>query len=519
MAAGVARGRLSRRAHGRGDLHAEGRVRTARPFPPGARGARSRGADGACGRPRRGGVARLAGALSNLERFFAGTIHSFCARLLRERPVESGVSPGFTELDEVQDLELRQRAWRDFITSARAGRRSRRCWRCSTPTSSRRISTTRSPMVCENDDVEFPPGDGGVPGPDAGVRRRSRRSGRRCSSTCRRRSTPTRTCKMQQAARDFERPAARVAEAAATPAVVAALLGHVGSRVEDHPEVVGRHVGREEAAPRADRGAARGLSRRRGRRRTWRSGASTSTACPSAAHPRARRRAADERRRLNALNYGDLLNLTARVLRENVDVRRALQQQVPLPARGRVPGHRPGAGRDRASGWRRIGDGVRPASDAPAAGLARPCRCARARSSSSATRSSRSTASAAPTSTSTTSSATRFSEPAVGSVLPLTLNFRSAPQLCAVGERGLRHAASRRSRPRMRRGSRRSTRTRQDRGRPGGHADARRPDRVHAFGHAQRLHEGRHPGAAPEGVPESTRREHRHVPSGMVAAR
>ena len=55
-------------------------------------------------------MARLRSALSNLERFFAGTIHSFCARLLRERPVESGVSPGFAELDEVQDLELRQRA-------------------------------------------------------------------------------------------------------------------------------------------------------------------------------------------------------------------------------------------------------------------------------------------------------------------------------------------------------------------------------------------------------------------------
>ena len=49
-------------------------------------------------------VARVESALSNLERFFGGTIHSFCARLLRERPVESGVSPGFTELDEVQDL-------------------------------------------------------------------------------------------------------------------------------------------------------------------------------------------------------------------------------------------------------------------------------------------------------------------------------------------------------------------------------------------------------------------------------
>ena len=65
-------------------------------------------------------IARLHRRSPNLERFFAGTIHSFCARLLRERPVESGVSPGFTELDEVQDLELRQRAWRDFITSARA---------------------------------------------------------------------------------------------------------------------------------------------------------------------------------------------------------------------------------------------------------------------------------------------------------------------------------------------------------------------------------------------------------------
>ena len=51
-------------------------------------------------------AARVHRALSNLERFFAGTIHAFCARLLRERPVESGVAPGFSELDEVQDLDL-----------------------------------------------------------------------------------------------------------------------------------------------------------------------------------------------------------------------------------------------------------------------------------------------------------------------------------------------------------------------------------------------------------------------------
>ena len=42
---------------------------------------------------------------------------------------------------------------------------------------------------------------------------------------------------------------------------------------------------------------------------------------------RARKSAASERRRLNSLNYGDLLNLTARVLRENESVRLALQEK------------------------------------------------------------------------------------------------------------------------------------------------------------------------------------------------
>src|SRR5262249_39996290 len=42
---------------------------------------------------------------------------------------------------------------------------------------------------------------------------------------------------------------------------------------------------------------------------------------------RAREYAARERRRLDALNYGDLLILTARVLRENGAVRHSLQQK------------------------------------------------------------------------------------------------------------------------------------------------------------------------------------------------
>jgi ATP-dependent helicase/nuclease subunit A len=49
--------------------------------------------------------ARAQNALRHLERLFAGTIHAFCAHLLRERPVEAGVAPGFVELDEIADRD------------------------------------------------------------------------------------------------------------------------------------------------------------------------------------------------------------------------------------------------------------------------------------------------------------------------------------------------------------------------------------------------------------------------------
>src|SRR6266850_4955521 len=59
-------------------------------------------------------------ALRHLERLFAGTIHAFCAHLLRERPVEAGVAPGFTELDEMAEIDQRRRAWRDYLDRQRA---------------------------------------------------------------------------------------------------------------------------------------------------------------------------------------------------------------------------------------------------------------------------------------------------------------------------------------------------------------------------------------------------------------
>jgi ATP-dependent helicase/nuclease subunit A len=42
---------------------------------------------------------RAMACLSQLENLFVGTIHSFCSTVLREHPVEAGVSPGFGELE------------------------------------------------------------------------------------------------------------------------------------------------------------------------------------------------------------------------------------------------------------------------------------------------------------------------------------------------------------------------------------------------------------------------------------
>ncbi len=63
--------------------------------------------------------ARLAEALHNLEQGFIGTIHSFCALLLRERPLEAGVDPDFLELDDLDEAVLRERYWHDYLNSIR----------------------------------------------------------------------------------------------------------------------------------------------------------------------------------------------------------------------------------------------------------------------------------------------------------------------------------------------------------------------------------------------------------------
>ena len=58
---------------------------------------------------------RLQSASDYVSRAFVGTIHSFCAALLRERPVEFGVDPSFRELDEEEDQLLREQSWHENI--------------------------------------------------------------------------------------------------------------------------------------------------------------------------------------------------------------------------------------------------------------------------------------------------------------------------------------------------------------------------------------------------------------------
>ncbi|MDA0745508.1 MAG: UvrD-helicase domain-containing protein, partial [bacterium] len=54
-------------------------------------------------------------ALDRIDQCFIGTIHSFCGQLLRERPVEAGLPPDFTEIEDREETHLRREAWDRFI--------------------------------------------------------------------------------------------------------------------------------------------------------------------------------------------------------------------------------------------------------------------------------------------------------------------------------------------------------------------------------------------------------------------
>ncbi|CAN5842682.1 UvrD-helicase domain-containing protein [soil metagenome] len=60
-------------------------------------------------------VERLGKALREIDRCFCGTIHSFCGRLLRERPLEAGVPPGFREVSGAREDRYLAECWERFL--------------------------------------------------------------------------------------------------------------------------------------------------------------------------------------------------------------------------------------------------------------------------------------------------------------------------------------------------------------------------------------------------------------------
>jgi ATP-dependent helicase/nuclease subunit A len=108
---------------------------------------------------------RLSKALLRLEQVFTGTVHAFAARLLRERPVEGRVPPGFQELEAAEDDRIRGEAFREALE---------RLHDRGDPDSLRLASYGIAPrdlrdafdLVCTYDEVDFPAPS--VPPPDPG---------------------------------------------------------------------------------------------------------------------------------------------------------------------------------------------------------------------------------------------------------------------------------------------------------------------------------------------------------------
>jgi ATP-dependent helicase/nuclease subunit A len=90
-------------------------------------------------------IRNLENAITHLEEAHIGTIHSFCAEILRERPVEANVDPAFHELSEPESQRLYRQAFRRWsqekLSASPPGLR-----RCLSRLASRSASSDSSPL-------------------------------------------------------------------------------------------------------------------------------------------------------------------------------------------------------------------------------------------------------------------------------------------------------------------------------------------------------------------------------------
>jgi ATP-dependent helicase/nuclease subunit A len=258
-------------------------------------------------------------ALRHLERLFAGTIHAFCAHLLRERPVEAGVAPGFTELDEIAQLDQQRRAWRDYLDRQRA---------LGSPILSELVEAGVRPgdldrafdIVCTHADVAFPVGD--ATRPDATAARAAlEQFWERLEALAPARIDPDTSCPVQRSMRRFRRRF-RVA-ALEEPRVVAELAAEWKGtpKITQNRWAAGARAG-QAAKARIETLFAELQQVTRPFLDAWYQYVyriAMSLLIEGHAH------AAQARRRAVTLNYGDLLQYAAALLRDNLEVREALQ--------------------------------------------------------------------------------------------------------------------------------------------------------------------------------------------------
>jgi ATP-dependent helicase/nuclease subunit A len=266
--------------------------------------------------------ARIHLALSTIERFFAGTIHSFCAHLLRERPVEAHVAPGFVEVDDVEDQWRRRQAWRDFVARERGSGSALMADLQAAKVKPADLDQAFG-IVCDHDEVEFPPGDAEPPNPGPAwhaLERFSRAVGALLPNPVDDRTR----CRVQQVAVDLR---ARLTVARRDrPGTLAELLTLCEGEFSTVKRWWGDGTGRgNPVAAQVD-----GLLDQFRQNivdpwlRPWRAYVYR---LAMTALIRARSSYAAERRRDNIVNYTDLLSATAALLRSNQHVRCAMQQK------------------------------------------------------------------------------------------------------------------------------------------------------------------------------------------------
>lgn len=265
---------------------------------------------------------RVSKALAHIERFFSGTIHAFCARLLRERPIEAEVAPGFGELDEIDERRMREASWRDFRAGARQDGNADLALITSAGIKAQDLDSAFM-TVCLYEDVDFEAVD--VPAPSLdGAWDAIERFWADMSALLPATISDETTCGLQEKARRFGRDIKFARNAVKTHALIAQILGVWNAT----PKVTQYQWHSDKAAAKKISGEAKDL---------WES-LRTHTVTPWLQQWRrhlyapcvrllmkARDVAAADRSRRNVLSFNDLMLKTARLLKNRADVREALR--------------------------------------------------------------------------------------------------------------------------------------------------------------------------------------------------